>query len=75
MNAILVYVSAGQINAIMPSNAPVGLASVRVKTINQQSNAMTEVSEAVNKWRFKPGYRNGQAVAVQATIEVNFRLL
>src|SRR5437762_2229466 len=31
--------------------------------------------EAVNKWRFKPGYRNGQAVAVQATIEVNFRLL
>ena len=31
--------------------------------------------EAVNKWKFKPGYKNGQAVAVQATIEVNFRLL
>src|SRR2546422_895402 len=31
--------------------------------------------EAVNKWKFKPGVRNGQPVSVQATIEVNFRLL
>jgi TonB family protein len=31
--------------------------------------------EAVNKWKFKPGMRNGQPVAVSATIEVNFRLL
>jgi TonB family protein len=31
--------------------------------------------EAVERWRFKPGLRNGQAVNVQATIEVNFRLL
>jgi protein TonB len=31
--------------------------------------------EAVNKWKFRPGYRNGQPVAVMATIEVNFRLL
>jgi TonB family protein len=30
--------------------------------------------EAVKKWKFRPGYRNGQPVAVQATIEVNFRL-
>jgi len=30
--------------------------------------------EAVRKWKFRPGYKNGQAVAVQATIEVNFRL-
>ena len=30
--------------------------------------------EAVEKWRFKPGMRNGQAVSVFATIEVNFRL-
>ncbi len=31
--------------------------------------------EAVNKWKFKPGLKNGQPVAVIATIEVNFRLL
>ena len=31
--------------------------------------------EAVKKWKFKPGYRNGQPVTVMATIEVNFRLL
>jgi protein TonB len=31
--------------------------------------------EAVNKWKFRPGYRNGAPVPVLATIEVNFRLL
>jgi TonB family protein len=31
--------------------------------------------EAVNKWKFKPGAKEGQPVTVQATIEVNFRLL
>jgi TonB family protein len=29
--------------------------------------------EAVEKWKFKPGMRGGQAVNVRATIEVNFR--
>lgn len=31
--------------------------------------------EAVNKWKFKPGFKDGRAVTVAATIEVNFRLL
>lgn len=30
--------------------------------------------EAVEKWQFRPGYKDGKAVTVAATIEVNFRL-
>ncbi|MEO8127033.1 MAG: energy transducer TonB [Bryobacteraceae bacterium] len=31
--------------------------------------------QAVESWRFKPGHRNGRAIAVRATIYINFRLL
>ena len=31
--------------------------------------------EAVNKWIFNPGRKDGQPVAVRAQVEVNFRLL
>jgi TonB family protein len=31
--------------------------------------------EAVSKWRFRPAMKGGRPVAVQAQVEVNFRLL
>jgi TonB family protein len=34
-----------------------------------------KAAEAVGKWTFQPGAKDGQPVPVAATIEVNFRLL
>jgi protein TonB len=33
-----------------------------------------KAAEAVQQWRFAPGTRKGEPVAVRATIEINFRL-
>ena len=38
MSALPVYVSSSQINAIMPSNAPLGRVSVRISTQGSLSN-------------------------------------
>ncbi|HLG99892.1 MAG TPA: hypothetical protein VKX49_26520 [Bryobacteraceae bacterium] len=46
VNVIPLFVSAGQINAIMPSNAPVGVASLVVKSSSGQSNPMPVVVAA-----------------------------
>jgi len=40
LNAIPIYVSASQVNAIMPSNAPTGTVSVRVAVNNARSNSV-----------------------------------
>jgi TonB family protein len=34
-----------------------------------------KAAEAVRQWIFQPGARDGQAVTVAASVEVNFRLL
>jgi TonB family protein len=35
----------------------------------------TKAIEAIQRWRFKPGTKDGAPVTVRATIEVNFRLM
>jgi periplasmic protein TonB len=54
-----------------PSGRAVNVRVVRSLGLGLDEKAV----EAVKKWKFKPGYKNGQPVTVQATIEVNFRLL
>jgi len=38
INAIPIFVSRGQINAIMPSNTPLGMASLKIVLNNESSN-------------------------------------
>jgi TonB family protein len=44
---------------------------VRGLGLGLAENAIT----AVSRWQFAPGKKDGEPVTVQATIEVNFRLL
>jgi len=54
-----------------PTGHPRNLRVVRSLGLGLDEKAI----EAVEKWRFRPGYKDGKPVTVAATIEVNFRLL
>ncbi len=54
-----------------PTGKPRNMRVVRSLGLGLDEKAM----EAVNKWKFRPGYKDGHPVTVAATIEVNFRLL
>ena len=46
------------------------------KVIRSLESGLDEKAiEAVQKWRFKPGTKDGRPVATQVVIDVNFRLL
>jgi len=50
--------------------------ATNIKVLNSLGLGLDEKAiEAVSQWVFKPGLKDGQPVTVQATIEVNFRLL
>ncbi|HUO30739.1 MAG TPA: energy transducer TonB [Bryobacteraceae bacterium] len=54
-----------------PTGKPRNLKVVRSLGLGLDEKAI----EAVEKWKFRPGYKDGKPVTVAATIEVNFRLL
>jgi TonB family protein len=56
---------------IDPSGRAQNIKVVRSLGLGLDERAM----EAVKKWKFKPGYKDGRPVTVAATVEVNFRLL
>jgi TonB family protein len=62
---VLLYVQ------IDPTGKATNIRVVKSLTRGLDENAI----EAVEKWKFKPGAKNGDPVTVEATIEVNFRLL
>lgn len=54
-----------------PSGKAVNMRVVRSLGLGLDEKAL----EAVRQWKFRPGYKDGKPVTVEATIEVNFRLL
>ena len=50
--------------------------AVNIRVLHSLGLGLDEKAmEAVRKWRFRPGVKDGRPVTVQAQIEVNFRLL
>ncbi len=56
---------------VAPTGEPRDIRVVRGLGLGLDEKAI----EAVQQWKFQPGTKEGQPVAVKATIEVNFRLL
>ena len=56
---------------ISPEGKATSIMVVRSLGLGLDEKAM----EAVKRWRFKPGMKDGKPVTVEATIEVNFKLL
>jgi TonB family protein len=55
---------------IDPSGEPTNIKVVRALGLGLDQKAM----EAIAKWKFRPGSKEGNPVTVEATIEVSFRL-
>lgn len=46
-----------------------------IKVVRGLGQGLDEkAAECLQKWRFKPGTRDGEQVAVKATVEITFRL-
>jgi periplasmic protein TonB len=56
---------------VNPSGRAVNVRIVRSLGLGLDEKAI----DAVKKWKFRPGYKDGQPVTVAALIEINFRLL
>jgi len=55
---------------------PDGTAGPNIRVMRSLDPGLDEQAiEAVRQWKFRPGQKDGMPVTVQATIEVNFRLL